>query len=208
MVFPDYVKNNHGLMNVSGDNDLCFFQFLAVHRDGDRRWYERNAQKLFNDYCTHFEIVYNAFTGVNLSDFVDFEDFFKINLVVYELEGGVAKLVQRSWALYFETMRLNIWENHLSLIVDFEHYCSVYIDVFIVGSCGTKAVTITTIPKLVKPRFVSFFQGLSVKTRPPYLKNWKKLVFVSLKTTVFTLIVATILRLIFPNKIFLKTVLN
>ena len=23
-------------------------------------------------------------------------------------------------------MRLNIWENHLSLIVDFQHYCSVY----------------------------------------------------------------------------------
>ena len=31
--------------------------------------------------------------GVNLFDFVDLEDFFKINLVAYELEEGVAKLV-------------------------------------------------------------------------------------------------------------------
>ena len=52
--------------------------------------------------------------------------FFKINLVAYELEEGVAKLVQRNRELYSETMRLNIWENHQSLIVDFEHYCSMY----------------------------------------------------------------------------------
>ena len=74
----------------------------------------------------HFEITYSAFTGVNLSDFVDLKDFFKINLVAYELEEGVAKLVQRSRELYSETMRLKIWENHQSLIVNFEHYCNVY----------------------------------------------------------------------------------
>ena len=39
---------------------------------------------------------------------------------------NVAKLVQCSSKLYSETMRLNIWENHLSLIVDFEHYCNMY----------------------------------------------------------------------------------
>ena len=74
----------------------------------------------------HFDIVPNTFVGVNLVDFIDLEDFFKINLVVYELEEGVAKLIQRSRELYSETMRLNIWKNHLSLIVDFEHYCRVY----------------------------------------------------------------------------------
>ena len=60
------------------------------------RWWwrcEREAKKLFNDYCMHFNIVPNTLVGVNLSDFVDSEDFFKINLVVYELEEGVAKLV-------------------------------------------------------------------------------------------------------------------
>ena len=33
---------------------------------------------------------------MNLFDFVGVEDFFKINLIGYELEGNVAKLVQRS----------------------------------------------------------------------------------------------------------------
>ena len=114
----------------------------------------------------HFNIVYNAITGVNLSNFVDLENFFKINLVVYELEGGDAKLIQRSWELYSETIRLNIGENHLSLNVDFEHDY-----VFIVGSCGTKTIAITIIPKLVKLPFVSFFLGVSTKIHKPYLKN-------------------------------------
>ena len=52
-----------------------------------------------------FKIVPNAFIGVNLSDFIDLEDVFKVNLVVYELEEGVAKLIQRSRELYSETMR-------------------------------------------------------------------------------------------------------
>ena len=123
---PSYITNNHGLANVSGNDNLCFFRCLAVHRGADRRWYERETKKLFNDYCMHCNIVPNTFVGVNLVDFIDLEDFFKVNLVVYELEEGVGKLIQRSRELYSETMRLNIWKNHLSLIVDFEHYCRVY----------------------------------------------------------------------------------
>ena len=92
-------------MNVSGDNNLCFFHCVAVHQGGNWRRYERDAQKLLNDYCMHFDIIHSAFTGVNLFDFVDLKDFFKINLIVYELEGRVAKLIQRSRKLYSETMR-------------------------------------------------------------------------------------------------------
>ena len=125
---PRYITNNHGLANVSGDDNLCYFRCLAVHRGSGRWWRrcEREAKKLFKDYCMHFNIIPNTFVGVNLVDFIDLEDFFKVNLVVYKLEERVAKLIQRSRELYSETMRLNIWENHLSLIVDFEHYCRVY----------------------------------------------------------------------------------
>ena len=49
----------------------------------------------------HFDIAYNSFTGVNLSDFVDLKDFFKINLVANELKKGIAKLlyVSRNYTL-------------------------------------------------------------------------------------------------------------
>ena len=57
-----------------------------MHQDSGRWWWrcERDAQKLFNDYYMHFDATYDAFTGVNLSDFEDLQDFFKINLVVQE----------------------------------------------------------------------------------------------------------------------------
>ena len=90
VTFPDHIKNNRGLVNVLGDNNLCFFRCLAVHHGSGWWWwrYERDAQKLFNDCCMHFEITYNTFTGVNLSDFVDLENFFKINLLLMNWRRG------------------------------------------------------------------------------------------------------------------------
>ena len=38
----------------------------------------------------------------------------------------VAKLAQRSREFYKGTMQLNVYENHLSVTVDFEQYCGVY----------------------------------------------------------------------------------
>ena len=76
-------------MNVSGENNLCFFQCLAVHRGGDRGRYERDAQKLFNNYCMLFEITYNAFTGVNLSDFIGLRIFSKFILLFMNWRRGL-----------------------------------------------------------------------------------------------------------------------
>ena len=123
---PDYIKNNHGLRNVSAEDHLCFFRCLAVHRGADPRWCEQPAKNLFRAYCIHFGVAPAHFAGVQLFDFLHLEDFFELNLIAYELDGKVAKLVQRSREFYKETMRLNVYENHLSIIVDFEHYCGVY----------------------------------------------------------------------------------
>jgi len=120
---PDFLKCNRGFVNVSGEGHLCFFRCLAKYNTGDRR-FETCAQQLFNKYWQHYNIL--TFNGVNLTAFTNLEDIFKINIVVYQLEDTVAKLVQRSREIYTETMRLNIYNNHLSLITDFEVYCKVY----------------------------------------------------------------------------------
>ena len=207
VTFSDHIKNNHGLVSVSGDNNLCFFQCLAVHRGGNKRWNERDAQKLFNDYYMHFNTVHNAFTGVNLSDFVDLEDFFKIIMVAYELEEGVAKLIQRSRKLCSETMRLSIWENHLSPIVDFEHYCSVYHCIHC-GKLWDRNSDYCRHTKTFKTAVRELFPEDIYKIHHPYLKNWKKLMLRPKNNRFIFIIVITILRLIFPKKIFLKMILN
>ena len=138
---PHYIKNNHGLRNVSADKNLCFFLCLAVHR-----------------------VVF---------DFIHLEDFFELNLIAYKLDGKVAKLVQRSREFYQETMRLNVFGNHLSAIVDFELYCGVYQCVHcdkLWDHSGnhyrhTKSCT-TTVREV--------FLGAFTKILPLFLKNWRK----------------------------------
>ena len=118
--------NDHGLRNASAGDNLCFFRCLAVHRGANPHKCEKTAKNLFRAYCTHFDVAPGDFAGVQLFDFIHLEDFFELNLIAYELDGKVAKLVQRSREFYQETMRLNVFRNHLSVIVDFERYCGVY----------------------------------------------------------------------------------
>ena len=121
---PDFIMNNHGLANVSAEDNLCFFRCLAIFRGADRRGCNRAAKQLFYEYCTHFDV--SEFFGVSLFDFVELENFYKINIVAYELENNKTKIIQRSRELYNETMKVNVFKNHLSLILDFEKYCRVY----------------------------------------------------------------------------------
>ena len=66
------------------------------------------------------------FDGVELFDFVEIEDLFQVNIVVYSLNETSAQLVHRSRGFYKDTTKLNLFENHFSLIHDFEKYCNVY----------------------------------------------------------------------------------
>ena len=124
---------------------------------------------------------------MNLVDFVDLEDFFKINLVAYELEEEVAKLVQRSRELYSETMRLNSWENDLSLIVNFEHYCIMYQCIHC-GKLWDSNCHYYRHTKTCKITVCDLFPGGIRKTHPQYLKKLKKSVYLSLQTNDFFLI--------------------
>ena len=124
MSLPDFLRFNRGLANVSGNDNLCFFCCLAVHKGVDRRWCEREAKQFFTAYCKCFDTC--DLTGVEVFDLPNLEGFFKLNIVVYELEDAVAALVQQSRELYSETMRLNLHENHLSLITDFEKCCRMF----------------------------------------------------------------------------------
>ena len=83
IILPDFIMNNYGLANVSAEDNLCFFRCLAVFRGADRHRCNRAAKELFYEYCTHFDV--SEFSGVSLFDFVELENFYKINIVAYEL---------------------------------------------------------------------------------------------------------------------------
>ena len=128
---PDNVKFNSGLINFSAEDHLCLFRCLAVFKNavfdgGNTRRCEMAAKRLFNDFCFQFQTSFPDFKGINLFDFPELEDYFQINIIVYELDETTAKLVQESRELYSEIMPLYVYENHLSNITDFEIYCHVF----------------------------------------------------------------------------------
>ena len=97
-----------------------------MHQGANPHWCEEPAKNLFRAYCDRFDVAPKHFAGVQFIDFIRLEDFFELNLIAYELDGKVAKLVQRSREFYKETMRLKVYKNHLSIIVNFDQYCGVY----------------------------------------------------------------------------------
>ena len=58
---------------------------------------DRDSEKLFYADCSGFEVAPGRFAAVNFSDFVRSENFFKLNIGIYQFqEDFIAQLVQRS----------------------------------------------------------------------------------------------------------------
>ena len=82
--FPDFSLHNRGVANHTSNDNLCFFRCLSIFRGGDKRSCEQDTKQLFAAYCKHFHINPDQFQGVFLIDFPEIEDFFEINIVIYE----------------------------------------------------------------------------------------------------------------------------
>ena len=121
---PNFVKYNRGLITVSGDENLCFFCCLAIFKGANIRRCETKTRELFTEYAMNFDV--HNFSGIAIEDLIQIEDLFKVNVSLYQLNKESARLVYRSRGLYQETMALNKYQNHLSLITDFEKFCAVY----------------------------------------------------------------------------------
>ena len=54
---PGYMTSNHGLANLSRDDNLCFFRCLAVYQGAGRHRCEREAKKLFSRTIIVFILI-------------------------------------------------------------------------------------------------------------------------------------------------------
>ena len=71
------------------------------------------------------------FEGVQLCDLPTLEEKLELNINVFELKkeddgSVVGQIVQRSHHRYPDTMNLNLYQNHFSLITNMEQYCQSY----------------------------------------------------------------------------------
>ena len=98
---PNYIKNNRYIIGLEKDENhayrykdhLCFFCCLAIGKyKFTRHSCNRKAEELFNQYCEHFEVNPQDFTGVELTDFPKLEKYFETRLFAMFLkEDGTAK---------------------------------------------------------------------------------------------------------------------
>jgi len=133
---PAFIANNKGLHALVKrhsrvyDDNLCLFRCLAVFHGEPLEGCERAAKDKFYQYCHERELNPNKFSGVTLREFVDVEDIFEINVMVYALElddrSPKATVVQLSRKKYERTMYVNLHESHFSYIFDVSKYCQRY----------------------------------------------------------------------------------
>jgi len=127
---PDYIVHHHAIVPLQEnrqtgkpyEDDLCAFRCLALHRGYDVKSLERHAEKYYQDWKKE-----NDSAQLTLNDIPQFENNFKINVEVYSLnENGDARAIYISQGYFAERMFLNIYENHLSYVKDFNKYAKKY----------------------------------------------------------------------------------
>ena len=139
MQLPEYININKAIIGLVTDkhhstyyqDNLCFFRALAIHQGAswDNNLQMTNAVRHLLSLVTTEDP--GTFEGIQLKDLPDMEVKFEVNIMVFELkkkEDGqvVAHIVQRSHRRYADTLYLNLYENHFSLITNLDKYCKSY----------------------------------------------------------------------------------
>ena len=136
---PDYIKQNNYIIGLDRSayrnsvysDALCFFRALAIHCKAPRKPTGSFETKV----CAIFEEMVGGdpkhFEGVHLTDLPTLEQKLQLNINVFELvkdedKKVMGKIVQRSHHRYDNTMNLNLFENHFSLITNLDRYCESF----------------------------------------------------------------------------------
>ena len=89
---------------------MAIYVFFVVYPHSEEL-IKDGVNRMLNNYlppiANIFISILISFKAFFFIDFPEIEDFFEINIVVYELQDKNAKLIQRSRELYGETMQLN-----------------------------------------------------------------------------------------------------
>lgn len=89
---PRYVSYNPYLISLTlspskhpYDDYLCLFRCIALHRGETLTSMDSAAKGMFAEWCAHTNIEPRQFFGIQLHELMLVEDYFKININVFEL---------------------------------------------------------------------------------------------------------------------------
>ena len=107
------------------DDNLCIFRCLVYHFQGLSHM-NKNVDIYFHQWRTFLGNVHlkkENYMGLSTTEIPHFEECFKVNVSLYSMnEQGVVIPVYRSTRSFENTLYLNQYDNHLSVITDFRYY--------------------------------------------------------------------------------------
>ena len=128
-VLPDCIKHSNSIIGLDinqNDDNLCIFRCIAYHSYGPsfgEAQVKQMAKQWMNMWCAPDE----EFHGIDFHELPNLEELFKINLHVYSLmETGEAAMIYRSINNHKDTLYLNLYDNHFSVIIKLDAYCKKY----------------------------------------------------------------------------------
>ena len=133
-VLPAYIQNLTSITSLIKNskgkkyNDrLCMFRALAVHRNNSLD-VEHYVTELFSKWMCYKKKSANfTFEGVKIEEIPLFEETYDVNVNVYELnEDGSVISIFNSVGLRKETLYLNKYMNHVSLVNNFHTYAKKF----------------------------------------------------------------------------------
>ncbi len=127
-------KGNH----TFSDN-LCLFRALTIHRhpqkwrSGDHEEFEREVYHYYQEFrrqSNEEDLPSDPmdYEGFGLELLPNFEKTFRVNCNLFELsEDNAAYPIFKSTCRYPDTMNLNLWQHHVSLVTKFSSYAQKFV---------------------------------------------------------------------------------
>ena len=135
MCFSNYKTKNklkYYNDNLCAFRNLCYFNVPLLFEQNYVQ-FEVQTLSLFEQWIEYVESILQKdinrkhFQGITVSDIPHFEDCFSINVELYEkLDTNTVIPIHKSTNQYKQTIQMNVYNHHLSLILDFPAYAKKF----------------------------------------------------------------------------------
>ena len=130
---PDFIINSRSIVSFERvPNNMCFWVSLAHHKHPELRLdrLSTKAKDLYKDY--YKAKAHKNYSGVDIQEPNDIEDYFRVNINVYRFNGKKALMERHSKKNYESTISLNIYTDldqnlhHFSYIINLDQLTKVF----------------------------------------------------------------------------------
>ncbi len=129
---PEYLKRKRSVKDLKGPGNLCFFRCMAYCKYRARTNHELRTvtESCFQQWLKSpfFRGGAAHFNGVTVQEIRDYlQTIFHVNINLYSLlEDGSVQTVYLSTFMYKDTINLNVFNSHLSVICNLQAYGHKY----------------------------------------------------------------------------------